>query len=180
MLMKNNTVSRQSAGTSKEAVLRPISPSSSAIDIPNKSEPPFAKYDEPEISTSRNANVLTVGDGVSFSGKIIKAESVILEGAADGEILAKSIEISRSGSLTGSVKTDNLIVAGTFSGDASIVGSLSVWSTGRVEGKIEYGSLAVEEGGVVLGTLEHDNAKGLSYTPADHPRGKTLDASLPD
>ncbi|MEE2997831.1 MAG: polymer-forming cytoskeletal protein [Pseudomonadota bacterium] len=180
MLMKNDTVSRRRAKTPKEAVPRLNSGSTSAIDISDKTSTPLANYDEPAFSTSKNANVLSVGSGVSFSGRIIKAESVILEGTADGEILAKSIEISPSGSLTGSVKTDNLIVAGSFSGDASIVGSLSVRSTGSIEGKIDYGSLSVQEGGVVLGTLAQDKVKELANALADQSLGKPPNTILPD
>ena len=65
---------------------------------------------------------------------------------------------------------------GTFSGEAAVTGSLSVKSTGRIEGKISYGSLAVEAGGAVLGTLEQGETKNLSPTPLEEfvePSSKT-------
>jgi len=39
-------------------------------------------------------SLITVGQGVIFSGKGIKADSVILERTADAEILAKTVESS--------------------------------------------------------------------------------------
>ena len=155
--MKNQKVSSNRPETSKEKILRSFSEDPGSVDIQKPLKPPLTIYDENPFTAGKDINVITIGKGVIFSGKVIKAESVILEGAADGEIFARTVEISAAGSLDGSVKCDALIVAGTFSGEAAVVAGLSVTSTGKIEGKISYGSLSVEEGGVVLGSLEQSN-----------------------
>ena len=159
MLMKNNSVSSKRPEPSKEPVLKSFSESSNSVDIPASHRAPLPFYDETPTFVAKDTKVITIGTGVVFSGKVIEADNVKLEGKADGEITARTIELSSAGSLDGNVKCDTLIVAGTFSGEASVAGSLSVKSTGKIAGKISYGSLDVEAGGAVLGTLEQGEAK---------------------
>ena len=129
------------------------------IEIPEPIHPPISVSDTIAIPLAKGANILTVGEGVTFSGKVIEADSVILQGSADGDINARSVEISASGSLTGTVSCETLDIAGVFSGKASVIGGLSVRKAGRIDGEIRYGSLAVDEGGVVLGTLDQGTEK---------------------
>jgi cytoskeletal protein CcmA (bactofilin family) len=173
MLMKNINLSRKRPETSKESVLRLSPEGSNSVDIRRPLTPPLTAYDEAPLHTSKDMNVITIGQGVIFYGKVIKAESVVLEGTADGEILAGTVDISAAGSLDGNVKCDTLIVAGAFSGEATVVGGLSVKRTGRIEGKISYGSLSVEDGGAVLGTLEQSETKNLPATPLEGLVSKT-------
>ncbi|MAI49962.1 MAG: hypothetical protein CMM16_05300 [Rhodospirillaceae bacterium] len=174
MLMKNKNLSSKRPETSKEPVLRTFSEDFGAVDIPQPSTPPLTIYAEQPLHTSKDMNVITIGQGVVFSGKVIKAESIVLEGTADGEILAKTVEISAAGSLDGTVQCDTLIVAGAFSGKAAVLGSLSVKRTGKITGKISYGSLSVEDGGAVLGTLEQGGTKSLPAEPLEALGDKIL------
>ena len=167
MLMKNNSVSSKRPNPSKEPVLKSLSESSNSVDIPAPHRTPLPVYDETPPSVAHETKVITIGSGVVFSGKVIEADNVKLEGKADGEITAKTVELSAAGSLDGNVKCETFIVAGTFTGEAAVTGSLSVKSTGKIEGKISYGSLAVEAGGAVLGTLAQGEAKSLPSTPLD-------------
>jgi cytoskeletal protein CcmA (bactofilin family) len=78
------------------------------------------------------------------------------------------------------VNTEHLTVAGGFSGDANVTGNLYVKSTGKVDGKVAYGNLAVEEGGVVLGTLGQDKAQRLTVPPPRQTNKRTSDSDPPD
>jgi cytoskeletal protein CcmA (bactofilin family) len=174
MLMKNNSVSSKRPKPSKEPVLKSFSESSNSVDIPAPHRAPLTVYDKAPASVAHEIKVITIGSGVVFSGKVIEADNVKLEGKADGEITAKTVELSSAGSLVGNIRCETLIVAGTFSGEATVTGSLSVKSTGKIEGKISYGSLDVESGGAVLGTLEQGEAKSLPATPLDEFVGASL------
>ena len=176
MLMKNNSASSKRAEAVREPTLKALSESANQVDIPAPHRTPLPVYEETPPSVERETKVITVGTGVVLSGRIIEADHVKLEGTADGEITAKTVELSAAGSLEGNVKCETFIVAGTFSGEAEVTGSLSVKNTGRIEGKISYGSLAVEAGGAVLGTLEQGETKNLSPTPLEEfmgPSSKT-------
>jgi cytoskeletal protein CcmA (bactofilin family) len=167
MLMKNNKEPSKRAQAVREPALKAFSDSSNQVDIPAPHRSPSPIYDETPSSVARETKVITVGAGVVLSGRIIEADHVKLEGTADGEITSKIVELSAAGSLDGNVKCETFIVAGTFSGEAAVTGSLSVKSTGKIEGKISYGSLAVEAGGAVLGSLEQGEPKNLSPTPLE-------------
>ena len=162
MLMKASRGSGVTHRVDSESI-RPnqLSPSEArrSLEIPEPIYPPISVSDTPAIPLAKGANILTVGEGVTFSGKVIEADSVILQGSADGDINARSVEISASGSLTGTVSCETLDIAGVFSGKASVIGGLSVRKAGRIDGEIRYGSLAVDEGGVVLGTLDQGTEK---------------------
>ena len=169
MLMKNNSASSKRAEAVKEPALKAFSEGANKVDIPAPHLTPLPVYD----SVAKETKVITVGTGVVLSGRIIEADHVKLEGTADGEITAKTVELSAAGSLDGNVQCETFIVSGTFSGEAAVTSSLSVKNTGRIEGKISYGSLAVEAGGVVLGTLEQGETKNLSLTPLEESVGSS-------
>ena len=171
--MRTNNASSKRPETSKEPGLKPFSESSALVDIPAPHSPPLSVYNESPPTVAKDKKLISIGIGVVFSGKIIEADNVKLEGTADGEIIAKTVEISAAGSLDGTVQCDTLIVAGAFSGEATVVGGLSVKRTGRIEGKISYGSLSVEDGGAVLGTLEQSQTKNLPATPLECLVSKT-------
>ena len=159
--MLNRATRNRGAGANndEELILGSQAKTSGFVEVTRPSTPALSITDVPVALLKKGANVLGVGEGVTFSGKVVEADTVILEGTADGEIIARSVEISMSGSLTGTVNTENLIVAGVFSGDANVSGSLSVKSTGQVGGKVFYRKLAIEEGGIVIGTLEREKSK---------------------
>ena len=173
MLMRTNNASSKRPETSKEPDLKSFSESSELVDIPAPHSPPLSVYNESPPTVAKDNKLISIGTGVVFSGKIIEADNVKLEGTADGEIIAKTVEISAAGSLDGTVKCDTLIVAGAFSGEATVVGGLSVIRTGRIEGKISYGSLSVEDGGAVLGTLEQSETKNIPATKVEGLVSKT-------
>ena len=173
MLMKNNNVSRKRSATPKGQVLKSFSESTNSVDIPAPHSPSLPVYNERPPTVAKDNKVISIGTGVVFSGRVIEADNVKLEGIADGEIIAQTVEISAAGSLDGTVKCDTLIVAGAFSGEATVVGGLSVIRTGRIEGKISYGSLSVEDGGAVLGTLEQSETKNIPATTLEGLVSKT-------
>ena len=138
-----------------------------SISIPEVNRQPISVEYRPYAASSEKNKLLSIGEGVRFAGKVLEADSVVLQGTAEGEIKARSLEISATGSLTGTVSAETMTVAGTFSGDALVVGGLNVASSGYIDGKISYGTLSVERGGIVLGTLEQVKAVSSKPTTAD-------------
>ena len=173
MLMKNNGASSKRSEIFNASPLKGSVATSGMVDNPTPSRTPLPAYEGMSRAPAEDTKVITIGKGVVFSGKVIEADHVKLEGKADGELTAKTVELSSSGSLDGNVKCDTFIVAGAFSGEATVSGSLSVKSTGKIEGKTSYGSLAVEAGGAVLGTLEQPETKDLPDTPPEKPVSKS-------
>lgn len=110
-------------------------------------------------------SVLSIGNGVVLSGKIVQAQKVIIHGTVDAEINAKSVEVVAEGSLTGTTIATDLSISGEFKGSAEITGKLTIARGGSLEGDVSYGELTVESGGVLVGDISRAAGKPQKAKP---------------
>lgn len=97
---------------------------------------------------------LTVGYGISLEGKVSDCDKLIIYGIVNAELNnVKSLHISESGKFTGSANIDNAEISGTFEGDINVKENIIINSTGRVNGKITYGSIEIKPGGKFTGEI---------------------------
>jgi hypothetical protein len=92
MLMKASRGSGVTQRVNSESILpNQLSPSEArrSLEIPEPVHRRSALSDTIAMSPDKGANILTIGEGVTSSGKIIEADSVILQGSADGDINAR-------------------------------------------------------------------------------------------
>ena len=106
MLMKNNGASSKRSEIFNASPLKSSVATSGMVDNPTPSRTPLPAYEGISRAPAEDTKVITIGKGVVFSGKVIEADHVKLEGKADGELAAKTVELSSSGSLDGNVKCD--------------------------------------------------------------------------
>ncbi|TWB34081.1 polymer-forming protein [Nitrospirillum pindoramense] len=98
---------------------------------------------------------LIVGREISLSGEIAACDILVVEGTVEAKLReGRAIEVTDSGLFKGSVEIDEADIGGRFEGDISVRGTLRVRSTGRIQGNIRYGVLEVEQGGLLVGTIE--------------------------
>jgi cytoskeletal protein CcmA (bactofilin family) len=64
------------------------------------------------------------------------------------------MDIAQSGEFKGSAEIESADISGRFDGDLVVRSRLTIRGTGKVLGKIRYGQLEVERGGVISGTIE--------------------------
>ena len=115
---------------------------------------------------------LIVGQGISMSGEIEACDHLIVEGKVEAALRgAKLLDITENGTFFGTVEIEEANVAGTFEGDLTVKGRLTVKSGGSITGEISYGELAVEAGAVIDGTLRPLNAAKKDKRPA--PKSST-------
>ena len=62
--------------------------------------------------------------------------------------------IGKTGSVKGKIKTDTLHVEGSIEGEINVKELLKLMSSSYVSGKINYGSLQINEGGKLLGEID--------------------------
>ena len=74
--------------------------------------------------------VLSIGNGVVLSGKVVEADHIIIHGSVEAEVSAISIEVMPDGVLTGTIKTKEFSVSGTFTGNAQVTGNLQIQKGG--------------------------------------------------
>jgi cytoskeletal protein CcmA (bactofilin family) len=93
---------------------------------------------------------------------------------------SRVIQISERGVFAGKAGIDVAEIRGCFEGELTVRKQLLICATGKVSGKIRYGTLAVEEGGEISGdvaALTETASKGNSRS--DSGRGAAVAPALP-
>ncbi|MGH6894536.1 MAG: bactofilin family protein [Dongiaceae bacterium] len=98
---------------------------------------------------------LIVGREIILNGEIRTCDFLVVEGRVEAVLNdCRQIDIAASGQFKGSADIESADISGRFDGDLTVHGRLTVRATGRVFGKVKYGQLEVERGGIISGTVE--------------------------
>ena len=100
-----------------------------------------------------NAKVV-IGDGVSITGEIKKADEVQIDGEADVTMKTDNIVIGITGKCKGNVETHNADIWGSFDGDLKASGTLTIQEQGIATGSIEYQKMQIKLGGQLNGDIK--------------------------
>ncbi len=127
--------------------------------IPEPTMPSASQPGEPAVEPKR----LAVGSGVRLKGAAIEdCDTLIVEGQVEATIDCRSLQIASDGVYRGKATVDTAEIQGSFEGELEVRERLVLRSGGHILGKICYGKLLVEEGGVIGGeitTLEAEQEK---------------------
>ena len=88
--MKNNGASSKRPEIFNASALKGSVATSGMVDNPTPSRTPLPAYEGISRAPAEDTKVITIGKGVVFSGKVIEAEHIKLEGKADGKIAPKT------------------------------------------------------------------------------------------
>ncbi|CAO3449958.1 Polymer-forming bactofilin [Azospirillum argentinense] len=124
---------------------------------------PVAPAPAPTAPLASDQRRLIVGRDISLNGEIGSCDVLVVEGTVEAKLRdGRSIEIAETGLFKGAVEIDEADIGGRFEGDIIVRGRLTVRSTGKINGSIKYGELAVEAGALLNGEIG-------KYTPAAKP-----------
>ncbi|TVQ84879.1 MAG: polymer-forming cytoskeletal protein [Micavibrio sp.] len=102
----------------------------------------------------RDGQRLVVGGGISLSGEIGACEHLVVEGYVQASLKsARRMDVMPTGHMKGDVEIDEAEISGHFEGTLKVRGTLVIRSGACVVGTIEYGSLRVEPGASIIGSL---------------------------
>ena len=97
---------------------------------------------------------LVVGRDISLNGDIGCCDHLVVEGTVNAQgFTARRIDVLEAGFFAGSAHVQDAVIAGRFEGKLTVSGRLSVKSTGRLYGQIEYGSVECEAGARIEGQM---------------------------
>ena len=118
-------------------------------------------------STQSGSNLTAfIDQGSEFEGKLTFRDTVRIDGRFAGEIASENtLVVGESGQIEAMVRSRNVIVSGSIQGDIHAADRLTLHKTARVDGDVEVGCIAVEEGAVLNGRVTMPNSKPKS-TPA--------------
>lgn len=98
---------------------------------------------------------LIVGREIVLSGQITSCDRLVVEGKVEASLTdSHAIEIADIGFFKGTAEIDSAEIAGRFEGTITVRDRLFIRSTGQVQGKIRYGQIEIEPGGVISGDVQ--------------------------
>ena len=97
---------------------------------------------------------VVIGNGVTITGEIKKADEVQIDGEADVTMKTDNIVIGNTGKCKGNVETHNADIWGSFDGDLKASGTLTIQEAGVVTGSIEYQKMQIKLGGDISGDIK--------------------------
>ena len=97
----------------------------------------------------KSEDITIISETSSLTGELKMPENVIIMGAFTGSLISRTLEIFKDGKAFGSIEAENVTIAGYFEGELACSGLLTIAKTGTVKGKLAYGALSVELGGLL-------------------------------
>jgi cytoskeletal protein CcmA (bactofilin family) len=133
----------------------------------------------PSSATDSSGSKLTVGPNIKLKGvEITDCDTLVVEGTVEATMDSRVIQISHNGAFKGSAEIDIAEIHGEFDGTLTVRQKLVIYSTGKVNGKIRYGKLVVEEGGQLAGEIAAGFANGAASSSSAQHRTATASAPL--
>lgn len=102
-----------------------------------------------------------VGENSSMEGaEMTISGTARIDGRLTGKIYADHLIVGKSGYLSGEISGESAEISGTLEQSITLKKKLKVMSTGRVNGRVSYGSIDIDEGATITGELQV-NADGV-------------------
>jgi cytoskeletal protein CcmA (bactofilin family) len=150
--------SASSATSSAAPVAAPPRPAASSTNAINS---------QPAGAPSKDGgSKLTVGPNIKLKGvEITDCDTLVVEGSVEATMDSRVMHITEIGAFKGSADIDYAEIHGEFNGDLTVREKLVIYSTGRVNGKIRYGKVVIEEGGQLMGDIQFGTANHAKALP---------------
>ncbi|HYC35937.1 MAG TPA: polymer-forming cytoskeletal protein [Usitatibacter sp.] len=121
--------------------------------LPPQQAPRLAEGAAPR-SDEGGGSKLIVGPNIKLKGvEIDDCDTLVVEGRVEATMVSRTIQIAESGAFSGKVDVDVAEIRGAFQGEMTARKKLVVHSSGRINGKIRYGKMLVQEGGEMSGDV---------------------------
>jgi len=139
---------------------------------------PEATKQKPTTAEEGRGSRLIVGPDIKLKGaEITDCDTLVVEGRVEASMDSRVIQIAEHGAFHGTVGIDIAEIHGKFDGELTARKQLVIRSTGRVNGKIRYGKLVIEEGGELCGDIATLTQGGGSQTTQSSKSSTTTASS---
>ncbi len=113
-----------------------------------------APANEHVVTRAEGGSKLIVGPNIKLRGvEIDDCDTLVVEGRVEATMVSRTIQIAEGGAFSGKVDVDLAEIHGEFKGELTARRKLVVHASGTVSGKIRYGKMQVNEGGVMSGDV---------------------------
>jgi cytoskeletal protein CcmA (bactofilin family) len=152
-------------------------PPAGAISLSRPATPPVPTAPAPvaEAASAKgeepSGSKLIVGANIKLKGvEINDCDTLVVEGRVEATMVSRTIQIAEGGAFNGKVEVDVAEVRGHFQGEMTARKKLVIHASGRVSGKIRYGKMLVQEGGVMSGDIGALEGADALTPPVTAPR----------
>ncbi|MEY4073063.1 MAG: polymer-forming cytoskeletal protein [Betaproteobacteria bacterium] len=126
----------------------------------------FGNSKDKSLSSNQERFDTLIGRTTEIVGRLVLLDSVRVDGKVHGSIESQAdrnitVAIGPTGEVTGDIRANRVIVAGRVQGNIEASERAELQKDCVVMGDISYGSIAVEHGARMLGTLAQ-NAQAAS------------------
>lgn len=97
---------------------------------------------------------LVVGEGIYLSGEIRSCRTLVVQGTVEAHVPSRALRVGEGGRFGGSAEVEEAEIAGQFEGTLTVSGKLTITETGRLQGTVRYGELAIAPGGRIAGDVD--------------------------
>ncbi len=121
---------------------------------PNYSVPSQRLPDSNGTQKEDRSGKLIIGEGILVAGQIDSCKSIFVQGRLETTVECYVLKVSDNGEFVGGAIVKDADIYGKFDGKLTVKGCLTVRANGIVLGKVEYGELKIERGGIVSGDMK--------------------------
>jgi cytoskeletal protein CcmA (bactofilin family) len=160
------------------------------VPQPQRREPPVVESPRPDLRFAEPAapksapkpeesvgSKLIVGPDIKLRGvEITDCDTLVVEGRVEASMDSRVIQIAENGVFSGTVSIDVAEIRGRFEGELTARKHVVIHASGRVSGRIRYGTIRIEEGGEVSGEIS-TLAAGFSNAAASAPAASAAPAT---
>ncbi len=103
--------------------------------------------------SKRNVQHSIIGSDVTITGDLVSTGDIKIDGRVDGNITCRTLTLGEQPVVNSSINADTVRICGEFNGDITAQ-KVVLTSTAKVKGDIEQGSLEIEPGAVLEGSVK--------------------------
>lgn len=119
------------------------------------------------------ARRLVVGPGIHLQGNVSSCAHLVVEGRIDATLLtAQRMDVLIGGQFTGTAEVQEAVISGRVEGKLTVAGRLLLRPSARVTGELRYGSLQIEAGAQLNGSLAPIGADMAIVASEQEPQGR--------
>lgn len=119
---------------------------------------------------AKDKDITIISEKSEIEGKLKMPGRVMILGSFTGGMNCRALEIFKDGKAVGTIEADEVIIAGYFEGELACSGLLTIAQTGTVKGRVAYGNLLVELGGLLDAEVFQLESRDTKLVPF-HPKG---------
>jgi cytoskeletal protein CcmA (bactofilin family) len=128
-------------------------PLASSSTVAVESSAPAASFSLP-VSPRAAA---CISQGIRIKGEVTGNEDLFVDGLVEGKLNLTAnccLTVGPNGTVKADLTAREIIVRGKVEGKVTARDKLQVWSTGQINGEVQTGRLAIEDGALLRGKVE--------------------------